>query len=169
MSYSFTTSTSFTATRTVVEYVASKIAADLRILYNIYKEPSLDRIEQFYKELVVLLIGGYVEDVEYGFKRNGLRILSMKYEFRSDGTLRDSNAGGVPRGVNIVGASFYSHLMNNRAWDLLTGQQKLAVQNQLPIQRENGNSPSDGSGSWSSDRSYSMEFLGAQRRIFKSY
>ena len=72
MTNTYTTSATFTKTN--VEYVASKVLADLRGLRAYYGQPSEARIWEFYDELVELLVGGYVTSVEYGFKRYGQRV-----------------------------------------------------------------------------------------------
>ena len=84
MTNTYTTSSTFTKTN--VEYVASKVVADLRGLKAYYGEPDEDKIWDFYEELVELLAGGYVTSVEYGFKRNGQRVVSLYYEARMDGS-----------------------------------------------------------------------------------
>ena len=103
MTNTYTTSSTFTKTN--VKYVASKVVADLRGLRAYYGEPDEDKIWDFYEELVELLAGGYVTSVEYGFKRNGQRVVSLYYEAQMDGSLTDGKSGGVYARAKISGAS----------------------------------------------------------------
>ena len=167
MTNTYTTSATFT--RTNVEYVASKVVADLRGLKAYYGEPDEDKISDFYEELVDLLAGGYVTSVEYGYKRNGQRIVSLYYEARTDGSLTDGKSGGVYARADISGASWFSFLVYSSKWASLSPSAQQEVKARLPIKRSHGQAPDDGNGYWSSDRSYSSKGIGIQRRTFRPH
>ena len=167
MTNTYTRSTTFT--RTNVEYVASKVVADLRGLSAYYGKPSESRIWEFYEELVELLAEGYVASVEYGFQRNGQRIVSLYYEARMDGSLSDGKSGGVYARADISGASWFSYLVTSSKWDLLSSAAQQQIEARLPIKRSYGQGPGDGNGYWSTDRSYSSQGVGVQRRTFRPY
>ena len=167
MTYTYTTSATFT--RTSVEYVASKVLADLRGLRTYYGQPDEARIREFYGELVELLAGGYVASVEYGFKRSNQRIISLYYEARMDGSLTDGKSGGVYARADISGASWFSFLIYSGKWDLLSPDERQRIEAKLPIKRSYGQAPEDGIGYWSTDRSYSSQGAGVQRRTFRPY
>ena len=167
MTNTYTTSATFTKTN--VEYVASKVLADLAGLRSYYGQPSEARIWEFYDELVELLAGGYVASVEYGFKRYGQRIVSLYYEAQVDGSMTDGKSGGVYARADISGASWFSFLVYSRKWDLLSPSAQQEIEARLPIRRSYGQAPGDGNGYWNTDRSYSSKGVGVQRRTFRPY
>ena len=167
MTNTYTTSATFTKTN--VEYVASKVVADLRGLRAYYSQPSESAIWDFYEELVGLLAGGYVASVEYGFKRSGQRIVSLYYEARTDGSLSDGKSGGVYARADISGASWFAFLVYSRKWDLLSHSAQQEIEARLPIKRSYGQAPGDGNGYWTTDRSYTSQGVGVQRRTFRPY
>ncbi len=169
MTYSFTRTATLTFTRTSARYIASKVVADLRRMRSYYDWPSEAQIELFYAELVELLALGYLGSLEYGFKRDGRRIVSLLYEVWSDGSLSDDRAGGVHARADITGASWFSFLTYNAKWSLLSPEEKERIEASLPISRVSGQSPQDGNGYWMVDRTYSADGVGAHRRMFRPY
>lgn len=167
MTYTFTTTSTFT--RTSARHIASKVVTDLRRMNLYYGRPTETEIENFYGELVELLDLGYVESVEYGFKRDGRRIVSVFYQVRVDGSLVDDRAGGVHARADITGASWFSFLTYNGKWFQLSEGERARIQAGLPIRRTIGQGPQDGNGYWVTDRTYSADGVGAQRRTFRPY
>lgn len=165
MTNTFTTSTTFT--RTNAEYLASKVVSDLRGMKAYYYRPDESLIWDYYEELAELLSGGYVTSVEYGFKRNGQRVVTLFYELRTDGSLADGKSGGVYARANISGTKWFSFLVYSRKWNLLSPGAQEEIEARLPIQRSYGQAPQDGSGYWVTDRSYSSQGVGTQRRTFR--
>ena len=92
--------TTFTRTRTFTitdaRYIASKIAADLDLLRAYCGgRPSESLVSNLAIEAALLLDARYLKSVEYGFRRNGVTVLALKYVTRSDGTLTsDDRPGG---------------------------------------------------------------------------
>src|ERR1039458_5230158 len=118
MTTTHTATTTFTIAN--ARYITSKVAADLRQLNLFYKSPSAERIKQFAEEAAVLLNGGHLERVDYGFKRKSLVgdlrwVLLLRYTVRN-GVLEDDHAGRVPPGVDIDGATFASYLTYSSAF-----------------------------------------------------
>ena len=167
--HSYTQSSSHSYTRTSARYIASKIVADLRRVQSYYGTPVDGVLESFQQELCELLAGGYVAEVEYGFRRQGKRVLCLRYRFRLDGTLADENAGGVPARVDISGASWFSCLMHSEAWWLLSGEERERIQSTLPFRRTAGAGPEDGDGYWDAERTYARDGAGAHRSVFRPY
>ncbi len=159
MTYSFTTTTTSTFTRTSARYIASKVVADLRRLRSYYGQPSEEQIELFYGELIELLALGYVRSIEYGFKRDGRRLISLLYEVRSDGSLTDDRAGGVHARADITGASWFSFLIHNSKWWSLSPEHRARIEAGLPISRTPAEAPQDGQGYWSLSHTYSAKRL----------
>ena len=167
MTNTYTTSATYSSTN--VDYVASKVVSDLRGLNDYYGQPSESSMWDFYEELVELLAGGYVASVEYGFKRNGHRVVSLCYEARMDGSLTDGRSGGVYARADISGASWFSILVYSKKWDSLPASAQEEIEARLPIKRSYGQAPGDGNGYWSMDRTYSSQGIGVQRRTFRPY
>ena len=165
MTSTFTTTQTYT--KTAARHIASKVAADLAALTDYYDEPSETKIRDFYQELVELLSGGYLESIEYGFRRDNQRVFSMFYEVRRDGSLEDQNSGGVPPRLQIDGAEWFSFLTFNAKWDDLSYEEKRQIQDRITIKRSDGSPPRDGDGMWVDTKTYSMDGIGTQRKIFR--
>jgi hypothetical protein len=112
------------------------------------------------------LVAGYLRQVEYGFKKNGERIVSVRYTVRA-GSGEPERAGGVDGTADVSGASFFSFLHYSAAFNNLSADEKEKFENALPFQRGNGSEPRDGSGYWISDRTYGAGGVSAGRESFK--
>ena len=170
MSYTFTTSHTFTRTR--AEYVASKVAADLRRMNAFYGHsghPTETEVALYYSELVEYLVYGYLDSVEYGFKKNDQRIVSLKYKVETSGSLSDSHAGGVYARADISGTTWFSFLFHNSKFSSLSPEESMAFYGKVPISRGTGEPPKDGLGYWVTDRSYSADGAGTQRQSFRPF
>lgn len=157
-----------TWTITQARYVASKIATDLDQMRGHYKQPSAEDVGSYAEESAQLLAKRYLRAVEYGFKRNGVVIFSLKYEARPDGTLvSDDRPGRVPADVDISGAVFYSWLTYSQAWWELDESSRAGFKSNLPVQRTSGAEPEIGNGYWEENRTYSKNGEGVSRKVFK--
>lgn len=167
----FTTTASATFTLLHAKQLASRVSADMKRCQQLYGYPSTDElISCFATELAHLLNGGYVSEYEFGFERNGQRVVSCHYRVR-DGDLSAANdrPGGIESGVNITGASNFNFLTTNNKWALLTQAERDTFRASLPIQRGTGAPPSDGRGYWQEDKTYSAAGTLLTRRVFKPY
>ena len=169
MAYSYSHTLAKTFTRTSARYITSKVVADLHLMQIYYGQPSDAEIIDYFSELTELLVYRYVAQIEYGFQRNGNRIVSFEYTVRSDGTLEDNRAGRVYARADINGTDWFSFLTYSNKWWKLTPDQRANFSSQLPVQRTTGNGPGDGVGYWVIDRLYSSDGVGTQRRIFRPY
>ncbi len=169
MTYSYTNAYTRTFTRTSAQYLASKVAGDLRRVSSYYGSPSESQIQDYLQELVEMLAQGYVESVEYGFKREDRRVVTLYYEFHPDGTLADSRSGGVYAYADITGAPWFSFMAYTQKWSDLSEAARVAFVAKLPFKRTPGQAPADGSGYWATDRSYSIDGFGIQRKTFRPY
>lgn len=167
MTNTFTTSSTFT--RTGAKYIASKVIADLQGMQDYYGKPNESLIWDFYEELTELLAGGYLANVEYGFMRNDQMVVALRYEVRQDGSLQDGKSGGVFARADISNAKWFSHLTHSLKWASLSNTDQQQIEARIPIKRTSGQGPQDGRGRWVTDRSYSSEGVGAQRRTFRPY
>lgn len=163
MTDSLTASTTITETEAV--YIASKVAADLLGMRAYYEWPNETEIWEYYLELAILLSEGCLESVEYGFEQNDQRVFALFYESNTVG-LTDARSGGVYAKVDVSGATPFSFLTYGGRWDQLTDEQKQQIEERLPIKRTFGQAPLDDEGRWVTDRAYSSQGTGTQRRTF---
>ena len=164
-----TLTTSSTFTRTDAKYIASKVVADLRGIKDYYGQPNESQIEDFYEELVELLTGGYLKSVEYGFMQDNLRVVTLYYEVRSDGSLSDGKSGGIYARADISNAEWFSFLFYNEKWASLYDVDRQQIEERIPIKRTIGQSPQDGTGYWVTGNCYSSQGVGTQRRTFRPF
>ncbi len=169
MTHTFTISGTGTFTWTGARPVASKVVADLRRMLRYYGQPSESRIEDYFEELTEFLAYGYIANVEYGFKRNGKRVMSLYYTVHADGSLSDNRAGGVNAQADTTGATWFSFLNYSDKWRRLSQEKRDRFRAELPFQRTTGEAPGDGYGYWETDRSYAVDGAGVQRRTFRPY
>lgn len=166
MTNTFTRTSTQSFTRTSAKYLASKVAADLYRLRRYYDRPSEEMIAAYDLELTELLAGRYVSSVEYGFKSGDSRVLTLRYDVQADGSLSDSNAGGVYARASVAGLTWFSFLSYSLTWFLLSDADKARIEDGLPFRRTSGSSPQDGAGRWVVDRAYSADGTGIQRHTF---
>lgn len=167
MTYSYTTTETSTFSLTIAKYVTSKVKTDLRQFQRWYGKPPDAEIDDYAEELIVMLAGGYVKWVEYGFRRDGDWVVSLRYEAGADGTLNaDTRAGGVPRGHDVSKANFTSFMHRSSTWWDLTSGERDAIYANLPIKRVSGQEPGYVAGSFTYDRTYSSSGNGIARRTF---
>ena len=164
---SYTTTNTRTNTRTWAVYLASKVAADLKRCQRYYGEPTDEWIERYVAELTEFLVAGYLESLEYGFKKSDKRVVSLRYTVDAAGNLADDRSGGVYAYADTTGASWFSFASYSSAYFGLTPSQKDDFKKKLPFDRTPGNAPSDGNGYWTPDRSYSQEGSGVRRQTFR--
>ena len=169
-----TYTTEYTFTRTNAKYIASKVAGDLKLMQIFYGEPTDSQINDYIEELVILLLGngvhGYLESVDYGFRKDGSWIVAAKYSANYSGDVsRDDRSGGIPFGKDTNGASCYSYLRKNSHFWNLSQSERDRILESIPIKRSSAEEPQLGAGEWVSERTYSSGGVVMERRVFKSY
>lgn len=164
MSSSYSETESFTIAH--ARHISSRVAADMRQMSRYYGYPDEAEIDDFLEELAQHLVKGYLHSFEIGFEREGRRLLTLYYEVRSDGSLSDSRAGGVPAGIEVEGATPVNFLRTSEAFGRLPQGQREAFKATLPVTRVFGHAPVDGPGRWVEDRSYAAGGTGLRRRRF---
>lgn len=167
----FTHTASATFTITHAKHLASKIAADLNACSRLHGQPSVAEVESYNEELVELLRYGYLSQYEFGFKRDGKRVLSWSYEVSSSGNIEtDERAGKMSAYVDLDGTTFFNYAWYSSEYNALTSEQRSTFKGSHPVNRTSGDPPSDGVGSWSStEKNYSAGGTGVSRRSFRSY
>jgi len=159
--YTYTQTETFTITH--ARHIASKVATDLLRLQRFYGSPSDERIDEYEEELVALLKGDYLEDVTYGFKRNGGWVEALRYHALPGGTLTNDDPGRIMPGVDISGAVFCSFLTHNSRWSALTQEEQTDFSSALSINRSSGTEPGLENGTWSTALTYSAGGKGISR------
>lgn len=166
MGYSYTSTS--TNTWTHAQYLASKVAADLRQMQLFYGQPTDEQIDGYRDELAILLAGAYIDYVEYGFLRDGNWVLVLRYTARYDGMLDDDDRPGrVYSGADISGASWASFLVKNERWWSLSAAERNRIEQSLPFRRVPALTPRVGDGVWLDDKSYSRSGMSLTRRTFR--
>ena len=165
MTYSHTYSSTFTKTH--VGYLASKVAADLRQMQLFYGRPYDIEIIQFIQEISILLLGKWFKSVSYGYKRNGVWVIALKYETRF-GTIKpiDDDSGRVMPGIDISGAFWHSFLSKTNSYFKLPQSEKNKIEQLLPFKRTYGVEPRLNTGGWRNDKYYSAGGGALQRQIY---
>lgn len=160
-----------TFTRTHAKHLASKVVADLYQCARLYGKPPTDDVADYEAELVELLAGGYVAEYEFGFKKDGKRVVTCQYSVNAYGDLvgggADDRAGGVYARAKVADATYFNFLSYSQKWSNLTQRERTAIKDRLPIRRTSGALPADGNGYWISDRTYSNGGVAVSRRTFR--
>jgi hypothetical protein len=168
MSFSVTRTATSTFTIIHARYLASKVAADMHLCAQYYGHPSEQQIRDYAEELAQYLNKGYIYEYEFGYKKDGRRLVTWRYRLDENGVLTtDDRAGKVVAYVDISGGLFFNFLTHNARWFRLPLEQREQFENSLPIQRTGGQPPTDGAGYWVSDRNYFSGGRGLSRETFQ--
>jgi len=164
----YTKSSSTTFTITDARYLASKISTDMHLFGVYYGSPSESYIRDLAEELAQLMKDGYVSEYEFGFKKNGTRVVCCHYSINDSGVITtDDRPGRVVSSADVCGSSFYTFLTNSIKWSLIDESEKEKIEKSLPIQRTSGVPPKDGHGHWVSDKTYSSNGTNTSRKTFR--
>ena len=159
-----------TFTRTHAKRLAARVTTDLRQCHLLYPDPSESMLEQYRAELEELIAGNYVARYQFGYKREGRAVWSLRYIVGPDGDLVSSGpAGGVPAGIDVNGATFFNLLTFSYHWAALDSADKQKVENLLPFIRRWDSLPDDALGTWTRDRVYAAGGVLLDRSIFRSW
>ncbi|NEA30224.1 hypothetical protein [Streptomyces sp. SID13031] len=164
-----TYSMSQTFTRTEARHLASKVVADLYQCSRLYGGPSMGSIPAYETELVERLAMDYVSKYEFGFEKDGNRVVAWQYQVKN-GELAggiDDRAGGLYARGDVSGASFYNFMTYSSKWSQVPASEQAEFEETLPFNRSDGTLPSDGSGYWISDKTYSRGGVAVTRRTFR--
>jgi len=166
MTFSYSKSATFSIIH--ARYLASKVAADMNLCGRFYGRPSEERIREYAEELAQYLNAGYVEEYEFGFTKDGKRVVCWRYKVDSNGVITtDDRPGKVLPYVDITGAAFFNFLTRNTDFFALSPEEQMRFVARLPFQRTGGEPPADGSGYWVSDRNYFSGGCGMNRQTFQ--
>jgi hypothetical protein len=168
MSYSYTTTESFT--RTHARKLAAKVAADMHQCLRFYGHPTETQIENYQQELVVLLHGGYIKSYEFGYKtKDERRVVSWHYTVSPSGDLEGGRSGGLYPSADISDAVSFNFLTYSSEWFALSQAEKDKVKAQYLVRRTDGSPPRDGNGYWDSSRHYASGGVAVIRKEFRPW
>ena len=168
MTYSYTTTSTFTKTHAI--YLASKVAADLRQMQLFYGEPSDEDIEKYIEELAILLVHRCLKMVEYGLGRGSNWVVVARYTVRFEGfSIVDDRSGRIPADADVTGAWWHSYLeYNDHYWWELSENQRQQIRRLLPFQRTSGTEPGIDPGGWIIDKTYSKNSVSLSRGVYRA-
>jgi hypothetical protein len=164
-SYSITETASFTITH--ARHIASKVATDLKRFQRFYGAPSDDWIDKYEIELALLLKHNAVDNVVYGFKRDGKWTqASARYRALPGGDLSaDDDPGKIRPGLDVEGASFTSFL-TYKSGALGPGELE-EIETESGFERSTGSAPPLEAGHWADDLTYSAGGRGLGRAVVR--
>ena len=166
MTYSVTTSETFSIIH--ARKLSAKVAADMHLCAQYYGKPSEEQIRDYAEELAQFLNAGYVSEYEFGYQKDGKRVVTWRYTVDENGTLTtDERPGKVAAYVDVAGAHFFNILTPHSRFYRLPDAQQADFEAGLPFQRTVGDPPSDGNGYWTSDRNYFSGGRGLGRKTFQ--
>jgi hypothetical protein len=166
MTFSVTTSSTFSIIH--ARYLSSKVAADMHLCAQYYGKPTEARVREYAEELAQYLNAGYLQEYEFGYKKDGKRIVCWRYKVDANGHLTtDDRAGKIVPYVDVTGAVFFNFLTQNSRFLHLSVEHQARFESNLPLQRTGGQPPSDGAGYWMSDRNYFSGGCGLNRLTFQ--
>jgi hypothetical protein len=161
-------SSTYTATFTITnaQYLASKIAADLKQMQTFYGRPTDMEIDAYQQEMVILLKDSYLSSMDYGFQKDGSWVLALSYSVNPLTGSIDQNPGRIPPGKDITGAQFYSYRRPSQKYWGLQDPERAKVESSNPVKREGADDPSTGL-IGSADKSYSSGGQQVDRKIIQ--
>ena len=170
MSYgTYTETESRVFTITHARYLATKVATDLKRMQRFYGKPSDRGIDQYEREVIVLLKGDYMDRIEYGFRTKDRKWrVAIKYEARSGGVLiADDDPGRIQPNIDIRGCYFTSFLVTNYNWHYLSPKEQKKIYKEAGVNftRKAGEEPK---GPWRYDKTYSAGGRGVIRSSIKN-
>ncbi len=172
MTYSNTQTRSLSETFTIADakYLASRIAHGLTILRVYCGQLTPQKVQDFALEAAILLKFGLLENVKYGYQKNGDWVYAIGYFVNNLGQVEAANDAPsiIDLPSNLNGASWYS-ILTRRQNPSLSREDLSQVEQLLPIKRSNGTEPGSANGAWATDDSYSRNGVGLIRQQFRSY
>ena len=169
-SLSYTESSTFTITH--ARHMAAKVATDLKRIQRLYGgRPTDTQIAEFEAEATAMIKAGYLDNVVYGFQRNGSWIeptIRFTAKDLMGGSANDDDPGRIRPGADIGGASFCSYLCYSSSWFRLTQAEQDAFEAALPFGRSTAPAPGI-NGYMTDDKIYSAGGQALQRSSVRSY
>ena len=125
-------------------------------------------LEKYRTKLEELLIGGYVDRYQFGFKRDGQAVWSLRYVVGPDGSLTGTgNRRWCPGRPECPWRDVLQ--LPNLLGQLVrvSASARAAVERRLPFIRVVGTLPGEAGGYWTSDRTYAAGGVALDRSAFR--
>lgn len=168
MTGTYTTSETFTLTH--AKYLASKVASDLLQMQAFYGSPSNERINQYIDELATLLVHGYLESVDYGFRKDNNWVIQTSYSVKNGSiSTTDDRSGSIYPGADVSGATWGSYLRKSSNYYHQAQSEKDRIEALMPFSRDNQDEPGYQPGRFVSDKYYYNGGVGLERKVFQPY
>lgn len=167
MSYSYTTTESFTLTH--ARRLAGKVVADMNQCQRLYGRLTDTEIINYQEELAVMLHGGCVKTYEFGFKKDGKRVVSWFYTPSPAGDLEGGRSGGLFPSAEVSSAVMFNYMTYTDAWFALSQADRDKIKASHPVDRSSGEPPKDGEGYWDSTRAYTSGGVAVTRKEFRPW
>jgi hypothetical protein len=169
MTATYVLNTSFTISD--ARYVGAKIAADLRLLHNLYGRPTLSDIDDYAEEVALLLKDSYLGTVDYGFLRPDATAwaLRLRYRATAGGQLIDSRPGSLPPSADLAGLSFHSYLTYSAKFNDLASTERDRIKGTLPVKRVGAEAPTANIGATTGGHGYARNGAGVARDVYVAY
>lgn len=168
MTISLTRSAAHTITD--ARYVGAKVGADLRQMNILYGRPDLSTIDDFVEEIAILLNGGHLGTVDFGFHDTDTDAwkLRLRYRATTGGQLVDSRPGSLPREADVSGLPFLSFLTYSLGFHQLPQVERDKIKRSLPFTRTPDTEPSAYAGTSRSGGGYGRSGIGVDRDIYQT-
>ena len=153
----------------VAHHLAGPIIQDMRSYRKIYGHPTLSLIDDYEFELVALLKLKVVQSYEFGFERDGRRVVTCFYKFSYE-TIEPLEGSRNPANLSTIirGATFFNYITYTDTWFELPESEHNRIRARLPIKRGNNSPPQDGSGFWKNQESFISKGAALDRRSYQS-
>jgi hypothetical protein len=152
--------------------MAAKVAADLKRIQRLYEgKPSDLTIANYEQEMILLLKAGYLDEITYGYRRDGKWVEpTVRYKAKDllGDDANDDDPGRIRQGANINGASFFSFLSYSSAWFAASQSERDAFRQNTPIDRRDAPEPAV-NGYLSPDKTYSAGGRALDRSSVRSF
>lgn len=168
MTGTYTTTETFTLTN--AKYLASKVAADLYQMQLFYGKPSDEKISQYIEELAVLLVNGYLDSVDYGFRKDNKWVIQTSYSVKNGVvSTADDNSGSIYSGADVSGATWGSYLRKSTKYYLQNQTEKDRIESLMPFSRSGEDEPGFQPGKWVTEKNYYSAGVSMERKVFQPY
>ena len=168
MTQTYTTSETFTLTH--AKYLASKVAADLLQMQMFYGSPTNEKINQYISELTTLLVHGYLDSVDYGFRKDNKWVVQTNYSVKNGSiSTTDDRSGSIYPGADVSGATWGSYLRKSSKYYLQGQTEKDRIETLMPFSRGDQDEPGFQPGRFVSDKYYYNGGVGLERKVFQPY
>ena len=170
MTFSQTRTSSTTATWARVKYVTRKVQADLLGILDTYGYYSEEYGLKLIRDLRVLLDEEVISRVAFVWYKNGTNevLHALSYTVIASDALADDETGDIPyySSLSASAASFTVVITRSQRWKNMQEYSKNRVREKLELNWENDADYNYGVGWWVTDRTYSKNGYGLERKRF---